>query len=106
VIENWHEGILRRSQTAALTGILVVVPLPPLPLVKVDIAQHRAPLGYRDEAVARWQRVVAYEPKTELGRRLWEIRKRIIASGEPLLGWDELEKEVAERKGAGERGEG
>ena len=37
--------------------------------------------------------------KTALGRRLLEIRQRIIASGEPLLGPAELEREVAERRG-------
>ena len=41
----------------------------------------------------------AFEPKTPLGRRLWSIRKRIVASGETLLGWDEIEKEVAARRG-------
>jgi hypothetical protein len=44
-----------------------------------------------------------FEPRTELGRRLWELRKRIVSSGEPLLDWDDLEREVAERRGgAGE----
>ena len=41
----------------------------------------------------------AFEPKTLLGRRLWSIRKKIVASGETLLGWDEIEKEVAARRG-------
>lgn len=40
-----------------------------------------------------------FEPKTPLGKRLWSIRKRIVASGETLLGWDEIEKEVAARRG-------
>jgi hypothetical protein len=40
-----------------------------------------------------------FEPKTPLGKRLWAIRKKIVASGEPLLGWDEIEKEVAARRG-------
>lgn len=40
-----------------------------------------------------------FEPNTPLGRRLWAIRKRIVASGETLLGWDEIEKEVAARRG-------
>jgi hypothetical protein len=41
-------------------------------------------------------------PKTPLGRRLWEIRARIVASGEPLLGWKEIEREVADRRGGHE----
>jgi len=40
-----------------------------------------------------------YTPRTDLGRKLWEIRARIVASGEPLLDWDEIDKEVAERRG-------
>ena len=40
-----------------------------------------------------------YRPETTLGRKLWEIRKRIVASGEPLLSWDDIEREVAERRG-------
>lgn len=40
-----------------------------------------------------------FHPRTLLGRRLWEIRKQIVASGAPLLDWDDLEREVAERRG-------
>jgi hypothetical protein len=43
-----------------------------------------------------------YHPRTALGRRLWRIRKRIVDSGERLLDWDDLDREVAERRG--ERG--
>ena len=46
--------------------------------------------------------VVAFTPRTELGKRLWEIRKRIVASGTPLLDWDGVSQEVADRRG--ERG--
>lgn len=37
--------------------------------------------------------------RTELARKLWEIRKRIVASGVPLLDWDGIEREKAERRG-------
>jgi hypothetical protein len=40
-----------------------------------------------------------FQPRTPLGQRLWEIRKRIVASGEPLLEGDDLEREIAERRG-------
>jgi hypothetical protein len=43
--------------------------------------------------------VSSFKPKTPLGRQLWYIRKRIVASGETILGWDEIEKEVAVRRG-------
>ena len=41
----------------------------------------------------------AQQAKTPLGRRLWEIRARIVASGTPLLSWDEIDREVQERRG-------
>ncbi len=37
-----------------------------------------------------------YEPKTELGRKLMSLRQEIERSGEPLLDWDDLEREIAE----------
>jgi hypothetical protein len=36
-----------------------------------------------------------YQPRTSLGKRLWETRGQIMASGEKPLGWDEIEKEVS-----------
>lgn len=40
-----------------------------------------------------------FQPKTSLGRRLWALRQQILASGEPLLDWEDLEREIAERRG-------
>lgn len=37
------------------------------------------------------------KPRTALGRRLMEIRRKIVASGEPLLDWNGLEEELKER---------
>jgi len=46
------------------------------------------------------EETVSYSPKTPLGKKLWEIRKRAIASSESnLLNWDELEQEIADRRG-------
>jgi hypothetical protein len=42
-------------------------------------------------------------PRTRLGERLLRIRAQIIASGEPLLSWDDVEREVAERRGEAEQ---
>lgn len=39
------------------------------------------------------------EPKTPLGRRLLELRRRIIATGVPLLDWSDLDIEVRSRRG-------
>jgi len=41
--------------------------------------------------------------RTPLGQRLAQIRERIVASGEPLLSWPEIEREIAERGGEAER---
>jgi hypothetical protein len=46
-----------------------------------------------------WQSLLAYQPRTPLGQRLWNIRARIIASGERLLTWEEIDHELAERRG-------
>ncbi|MGI6415118.1 MAG: hypothetical protein ACOX1P_05560 [Thermoguttaceae bacterium] len=39
------------------------------------------------------------QARTPLGRRLREIRQRIEASGAPLLDWNDIERELAERRG-------
>lgn len=40
-----------------------------------------------------------FVPQTPLGKRLWEIRQRAIAEGMKLLTEEELEQELAERRG-------
>ena len=40
-----------------------------------------------------------FHPRTELGRRLWEIRQQIVAAGQANMSWDDVEREVAERRG-------
>lgn len=43
--------------------------------------------------------------ETKLGDRLLKIRQRIVDSGIPLLGAEEIEKEIAERRGGYRGGE-
>lgn len=45
-----------------------------------------------------------YTPKTSLGKRLLKLRAKIMASGERVLDWEEIEKEVANRRGGLEGG--
>jgi hypothetical protein len=45
------------------------------------------------------QRTNSFVPRTELGRRLLRIRQRILASGQPLLDWDDIESQLRERRG-------
>jgi hypothetical protein len=40
-----------------------------------------------------------FVPQTPLGKKLWEIRQRAIAQGMKLLTEEELEQELAERRG-------
>ncbi len=55
------------------------------------------------EAAERWREVprpvVPKQRRTPLGRRLDEIRQRIKARGEPLLSWEQIDQELAERRG-------
>jgi hypothetical protein len=37
--------------------------------------------------------------RTFLGEQLLNIRRKIVASGEPLLSWEDLAREIAERRG-------
>lgn len=39
------------------------------------------------------------KPKPPLGERLRQIRQEIVSSGEPLLDWEGVEPEKAERRG-------
>jgi hypothetical protein len=39
-----------------------------------------------------------YLPQTKLGGVLWQIRGQIVASGEPLLSWEDIEQELDERR--------
>jgi hypothetical protein len=40
-----------------------------------------------------------FTPRTPLGKKLWELRKKHLASGEPLLTLDEVRREVQVRRG-------
>jgi len=40
-----------------------------------------------------------YKPKTKLGKRLMKWRRKVIASGERLLGVDEVLEETRRRRG-------
>ncbi len=43
-----------------------------------------------------------YQPKTELGKKLWEIRQKNIADPNvKLLDWDGIEAELAKIRGRG-----
>jgi hypothetical protein len=53
----------------------------------------------KKELIEQNSELCSYAPKTSLGKRLLEIRAKIIISGARVLDWGEIEKEVAERRG-------
>ena len=64
---------------------------------KDSVHNSALPLASKQPIVSKSTK--ARKLRTPLGRQLWKIRSRIIASGEPLLGWEEIEQEIAERRG-------
>ena len=95
-------GNLWRLRQKALQEYLREQPPSDKPLVPGEASASEQTrqdyLAGRDKGKA----LESYKPRTPLGRRLWEIRAKIVASGEPLLGWEEIEREVAERRGEAE----
>jgi hypothetical protein len=74
------------------------------PVDRYLVPKRHVPGGYpameiKKEAIEQNSDLCSYSPKTSPGRRLLEIRTKIIASGEHMLDWDEIEKEVAGRRG-------
>jgi hypothetical protein len=56
-------------------------------------------LEVEKESVEQSQQPGAYTPETPLGKKLLALRERIIAEGLPLLNREEIEKEIADRRG-------
>lgn len=54
--------------------------------------------GGQDGVAACDAEIELMEPRTELGKRLLAIREKIVAAGESLRTWDEVEREAAERR--------
>lgn len=42
---------------------------------------------------------INFQPKTELGKKLWELRQKAIAAQPTLKNWEEVEEEIAQRRG-------
>lgn len=40
-----------------------------------------------------------FVPQTQLGRRLWEIRRKIVTGDQPLLDWEQIERDLLQRRG-------
>lgn len=71
----------------------------PLYSFSTDLSANQFRAWRPEVASPARQHTSVYQARTELGRKLTEIRARIIASGEPLLAREQILKEVAERRG-------
>jgi hypothetical protein len=40
-----------------------------------------------------------FTPRTPLAKRLWELRREVLASGIPLLSLEEIRRELQDRRG-------
>lgn len=60
------------------------------------IAAHDATIALEAE---RQRQTQLFQPRTALGKHLIEARAQLIATGTPLLTWEEIAEEVAERRG-------
>ena len=108
-IELTH-GFQLRSVVSPLTGTITPDDLQEQPQQDVASSAITAAPSQNGEEVTTTQlpaqeKPADFFPRTTLARRLWELRQKIVASGEPLLSWDEIERELQERRGEQDFGE-
>ncbi|MBK1704384.1 hypothetical protein [Halochromatium glycolicum] len=93
------EGIYEDGQVRLLEPLpgveraRVVITLLPESMVPVDGTQTPAATVTPDPVVEH------FEPRTELGRRLWTLRRKHVEQGGKLLTPEEIDAEVRERRG-------
>jgi predicted DNA-binding antitoxin AbrB/MazE fold protein len=63
------------------------------------VLKLKRPLNLPERAQVHVTIEIPEPARTPLGRRLLEIRSEIAKSGATALGWDEIEEEVAARRG-------
>ena len=63
------------------------------------VLKLKRPLNLPERAQVHVTIEIPDRARTPLGRRLLEIRSEIAKSGVTALGWDEIEEEVAARRG-------
>ena len=63
------------------------------------VLKLKRPLNLPERAEVHVTIEIPEPARTPLGRRLLEIRSEIAKSGATALGWDEIEEEVAVRRG-------
>ena len=48
---------------------------------------------------SNYKKPISSKPRTPLGKKLLRFRERIVASGEPLLTWEDIGREITVRRG-------
>ena len=70
-----------------------------IPLEGANVTENGLDKVKTAKVEAEWRRLQVRRARTKLGERLRQIREEIVESGQPLLGWDDLEKITAELRG-------
>lgn len=76
-----------------------------IPVEMFDIATSPTAIAFNEEIrsaeknIKDWASKVTLTARTPLGKKLLALRAKIVASGEPLLTWDEIDTEVRKRRG-------
>lgn len=68
------------------------------------VLRLKQPVDLPDNAEVHVTIQTSTEARTPMGRRLRELRSEIMRSGVTPLGWDEIEEEVAMRRGGWREG--
>lgn len=63
------------------------------------VIKPKQPLDLPEKAEVHVTIETAAPARTPLGRRLRELRSRILTSGAPALSWEQIQDEVASRRG-------
>jgi predicted DNA-binding antitoxin AbrB/MazE fold protein len=68
------------------------------------VLKPKEPLDLPEKAKVHVTIETAAPARTPLGRRLRALRSQILRSGVPALGWEQIEEEVASRRGGWREG--
>lgn len=76
-----------------------------MPIELFGIATSPAAMAFSKEIhsaeknIEDWASKVSLKARTPLGKKLLSLRAKIVAGGEPLLSWEEIDIEVKKRRG-------
>jgi hypothetical protein len=103
IYENGVVRLLEQLPGVARARVVVTV-LPDAPSSRPQPSSQLVPVSPENrkvdaEAPTGDTVVDTYQPRTELGRKLIELRRAHVQAGGKLVNWDEIDAEVRERRG-------